>query len=144
MPAIDATPLNKYLTEEAQAIANTLRSEISVQGIGSVSNRLRRSIKPKLGKKYGDINRISFGIQRYGIFLIKGAGRGYGGQKGSSWTNAEGERVRTATSSKGKMGTGKRKARDFWNPTLDRHLPIMAKRLADGTWEMTVKALNIK
>jgi hypothetical protein len=65
-------------------------------------------------KKAGDlISAIVFNIRRTLFYVRNGAGRGHGGTKGSNWTNAAGERMRTNPDSLGKAGISPRIAKDF-------------------------------
>ncbi|MDR6565462.1 hypothetical protein [Chitinophaga ginsengisegetis] len=59
------------------------------------------------------ITAIVFNLRRSMFYVRAGAGRGYGGAKGSNWTNAEGERKRTDPTSLGKAGISPRAEKDF-------------------------------
>lgn len=91
--------------------------------------RLVLSIGPghnqqKVGvKKYaGEASRIDFNMPYYMVFVHKGAGRGYGGSKSGLFTSPTGKRT-TNPLSAGKMGTGKRKAKPFFNPIVEAQFP---------------------
>lgn len=78
-------------------------------------------------KKYGgEASKIIFGYPYYMVFVHKGAGRGYGGSKTGLFTNKAGGKSKTSLSSMGKMGTGKRVAKPFFNPVVENAFPILA------------------
>lgn len=65
-------------------------------------------------KRAGDmISSIVLNIRRTLFYVRNGAGRGYGGSKGSVWVNAKGERKATNAESLGKAGTDNRTRKDF-------------------------------
>jgi hypothetical protein len=68
---------------------------------------------------HGAVNRIGIRLPRTLIYPHKGAGKGYGGNKGSTWADKYGEKKTTDPDSLGKMGTGNRKAKPFFNDTLN-------------------------
>jgi len=71
-------------------------------------------MKVSFARRAGDlITAIRFTLRRNLFYAYYGAGRGQGGKKGSVWTNAAGERRKTAPSSLGKAGTGNRDAKPF-------------------------------
>jgi hypothetical protein len=78
-------------------------------------------------KKYGgEASKITFNFPYYMVFVHKGAGRGYGGNKTGLFTNKKGDKSNTNTASMGKMGTGKRKAKPFFNPVVEAAFPNLA------------------
>lgn len=89
--------------------------------------------KPKASvKKYmGEASKIDFDFPYYMVFVHKGAGRGYGGNKTGLFTQANGRKGKTNTASMGKMGTGKRKAKPWFNPVLDAQFPELANIVAN-------------
>lgn len=75
-------------------------------------------------RKYmGEANKISFAFPYYMVFVHKGAGRGYGGSKTGLFSRANGSKGTTSRSSFGKMGTGKRVAKPWFNPVIEENLP---------------------
>ena len=92
------------------------------------SGELLRSIKfgVNMSKRYGHTIRVTFTFKRHGIFLAKGASRGYGG-RGSEWITATGEKVRTDPKSLGKMNTGNRKAVNWLEPVIKSQLELLAE-----------------
>lgn len=83
-------------------------------------------------KKYaGEASKIDFSMPYYMVFVHKGAGRGYGGSKTGEFTSLLGGKRKTNTSSLGKMGTGKRKAKPFFNPVIEQLFPQLADIIAN-------------
>lgn len=70
-----------------------------------------RTLRPN---RFGDID-AGFSLVRHGVFIEKGAGRGYGGRKKGN----------------GKMGTGKRPKRPFFNPIIKREILKLEKSVGD-------------
>lgn len=82
-------------------------------------------------KKYaGEASRIDFGMPYYMAFVHKGAGRGYGGVKSGEFTIRGGGKRKTNPSSMGRMGTGKRKPKPFFNPVMEEMFPELAQIIA--------------
>ena len=78
-------------------------------------------------KKYGgEASKITFAFPYYMVFVHKGAGKGYGGSISRKFTNKAGGKSNTKASSMGKMGTGKRVAKPFFNPVVENAFPILA------------------
>lgn len=73
------------------------------------------------------------------VFVHKGAGRGYGGngflndakKMINAFTRADGSKGTTNASSIGKIGTGRRKAKPFFNPVVEAKLPDLANIITD-------------
>jgi hypothetical protein len=103
-------------------------------GIMSMSLRdkgiLLSSVKNYTRVEQGVANRISLSFSRHGVFLEKGAGRGYGGSKGSVWYDAKGNRKTTNPQSFGKMGNGRRVKKPWFNPMIDDVLPLLQAQVA--------------
>lgn len=83
-------------------------------------------------KKYmGEASKISFTFPYYMVFVHKGAGRGYGGNKSGLFTTANGSKGKTNSDSMGKMGTGRRTAKPWFNPVLEKNFPELADLVAN-------------
>lgn len=102
------------------------------------------SIKIRYKQDYGQIETITFKFHRYLAFLHKGAGKGVAGSKGSTWTTKSGQKKSTNPKSMGKLGTGKRKAKEWLNPQLDRAVPKLADQLLEEKWDGAMKALQLQ
>lgn len=76
-------------------------------------------LKARLHNKDGGIDRIGIQLSRSLIWTHKGAGKGRGGTVGSNWTNSKGERRETNPKSLGKMGTGGRVAKPWFNQFME-------------------------
>lgn len=104
------------------------------------SSTLASSIKPKVvSNSLGEPTRVGFSFLRHGIYLEKGAGRGYGGYIGSSWGNGK----RTKSSSKGKMGTGARLPKKWYNPTIQKDIDSLGDIVARYFGDKAISLINI-
>lgn len=82
-------------------------------------------------KRYmGEASKINFSFPYYMVFVHKGAGRGYGGTKTGLFTRKNGTKGTTNVSSMGRMGTGKRKPKPWFNPVLEQQFPALADLVA--------------
>lgn len=133
------TGVKQWAGSSLKEIKNSYSSMVGTQsGVGSKSLRMRT------GQSFGEINRISFGLSRYLVFVHKGAGSGMGGNKGSSWLNSIGVKISTKSASLGKMNTGNRKAKEFFNPVIDAQVPKLADIVAGFKGDLAVKTIKIK
>jgi len=125
------SPLETAMQQAKEWAAGT-EGEL-VAGLFSHSDTaaLRESIESKVNKsrKFPDAIRVTFNFERHGAMLWKGAGRGIGGRIGSSWLTKDGIRKRTNPLSLNKLGTGKRKAVDWFAPVLQRNLGVLANQV---------------
>ena len=87
--------------------------------------------KTSLRKYYGEINRIGFSFPYYMVFVHKGAGRAYGGSKTGKFSNKAGGKTATNPKSMGKMGTGKRVPKPWFNPVIDAEFPALENIITD-------------
>lgn len=89
----------------------------------------------KFKKRAGDIiSVLVFTFRRHLHYVRNGAGRGYGGNKGSTWQNKDGERKRTNTASLGKAGTGVRTAKPFLDP-VDTGVQMLLDDVAEASMD---------
>jgi hypothetical protein len=139
---MDNEAFNAAVRQWGRASNDEIRAALA--GVGAKrTGQLIREMKVRTGMQFGRVNRVTFGFPRYLVFVEKGAGKGYGGAKGSQWQTA-GQRRKTNPNSKGKMGTGARPARPTYNPTMDRRVPILAAIAAEFYADQAVRNLRIK
>lgn len=118
------------------------------QGVSAWSNGTKRKIKLEVlrqvlnigpghnnqqvaVRKYaGEASKINFSFPYYMVFVHKGAGRGYGGNKTGLFTRASGRKGTTNPLSMGKMGTGRRKPKPWFNPIVESQFPALADLVA--------------
>ena len=127
--AIDYTGFNQGVKH----VSNLMRVA-AMGGIMSMSLRdkgtLLSSVKNYTRVQQGVANRLSLSFSRHGVFQEKGAGRGHGGSKGSVWYDSQGRRKTTNPQSFGKMGSGKRIKKPWFNPVIDNVLPLLEAQVA--------------
>lgn len=102
-----------------------LRTLQLVLNIGPGHDRQTVAVKNYLG----EASKIQFSFPYYMVFVHKGAGRGYGGKKTGLFSTPQGSKFskrKTNPRSMGKMGTGKRKAKPWFNPVLEERFPQLA------------------
>jgi hypothetical protein len=105
-----------------------LRNEVLrlVLNIGPGYNNLSGATK----KYYGEASRIAFTFPYYMVFVHKGAGRGYGGFKSGKYTTATGGKRNTNQSSMGKIGSGQRQPKPWFNPVIEAAFPQLSEIVA--------------
>ena len=79
----------------------------------------------------GEASKITFSFPYYMVFVHKGAGRGYGGSISKKFTNAKGGKSGTNPLSFGRMGSGKRKPKPWFNPIIEQQFPQLADLVTD-------------
>lgn len=87
---------------------------------------------------------VSFNFERYVAWVDKGAGRGHGGAKGSTWYDKKGEKKRTNPLSLGKMDRDNRQAEPFINEVIEERLPVLAGLLAKDLADSVVRFATMK
>lgn len=102
------------------------------------------NLKHSTKSHYGEVIGGGFRFDRYLVFVHKGAGKGHGGSKGSTWLDAHGQRRRTNPKSFGKMNTGARQAEEWLNPVLDEEVPKLADIVAGFKADAAIKQIQIQ
>jgi hypothetical protein len=122
--ALDLDQINNDIERWGNTAAHTLQQTGSAMGIHHRDGS--PSPKPSLSQiiaryKYanGLVHVVSFRVPRTLIYTHKGAGKGMGGTKGSSWADKYGQQHKTNQSSFGKMGNGSRREKPFYNQTME-------------------------
>lgn len=142
----------EYNEEIAQWGAGTKR-KLKLKVLQMVAHNGAGAKQQKVNvKKYmGEASRIDFDFPYYMVFVHKGAGRGYGGNKTGSFSkftaNYKGiggvwSKHKTNSGSMGKMGTGKRQAKPWFNPVLEEQFPALAQLIANYHGEKVVLQLQ--
>lgn len=119
---------------------------ISHRGDSPSSGSSVSKIKGRTTQKNGTINKVGFTFPRSLIWPHKGAGKGRGGNKGSRWVDKYGASHTTDPKSLGKMGTGGRRAKPFFNNVLDgaRGVDELATIVAENLGDTLTGNLLIK
>lgn len=133
---------NKVAEITAKTVA-ILKTEQDRLGIKSYSGKGKK-INVRYTEKNGLVNRISFKFSRYMVFIEKGASKSHGGTKGSQWKNRHGQVIKTNPKSLGKMNTGKRHAKEWFNPVIENYAQQLAIEVAHEFVQLSFKNLRIK
>ena len=96
--------------------------QLTTQYSGASQSQLKSSNK----SYHGEINQIGFSFPYYLVFVHKGAGRGYGGNKTGFFSNKRGAKTATNPMSMGRMGTGRRVPKPWFNPVIEEKFPALA------------------
>ena len=133
------------------------RTEASLKGNSSALGITHRANSPSNGSSVakikakekavgGIIERISFKFPRTLIWTHKGAGKGRGGLKGSVWYDRLGIRHSTNPESLGKMNTGGRQAKPWFDNTIEASTGVdeLATIVAEESGDAIVNNLLIK
>lgn len=112
---------------------NVTKRKLKLKVLQLISSKGPSSSQQQVSvKKYaGEASKIDFSFPYYMVFVHKGAGRGYGGNKTGLFTQKNGKKGMTNKGSMGKMGTGKRVAKPWFNPVLEEQFPQLAEIIAD-------------
>lgn len=132
MEFVNYEEFNKRLRAQLPSLKVDARTRLQGYGASGISG----SIKTSSRKKDGTIYKLGMGFERIGVYFEKGASRGHGGAKGSTWVNRFGKLMRTNPASKGKMDTGDRKAKPWAAPAMD----AFADRIQDVVTEFYQEA----
>jgi hypothetical protein len=149
--AIDLTRQNDRVIDWANRSVGRMKSGGNALGIVHRSNSPSPGssldkIADKFRYKDGVIEVISFRFPRSLVWPHKGAGKGMGGSKGSTWTDQQGNRHTTKASSFGKAGTGSRRPKPWFNQAVEGATGVeeLATIVAEETGDAISNNLLIK
>ena|SRR5687768_13364843 len=130
---------------------NDLKGKTNALGIKHRSNSPSpgpSANKIKSGVKYrsGIIEIVSFKFPRSLVWPHKGAGKGMGGSKGSVWYDKLGIKHKTDPRSFGKMGTGNRTAKPWFNSVMEAPAGVdeLATIVAEESGDSIVNNILLK
>ena len=126
---------NSGATKWGKNVHTTAKEHLNYLDVDSggskVSHHLKENFRVNFHRqKEGGVSRIwriGFGFPPTGAYLHYGAGRGYGGSGESLWKDSKGILRSTNPESIGKMGTGNRRPKDWFNPAVESNLQKMDK-----------------
>jgi len=121
---------NREVSNWARDTRLKLKKEF-IQLTAVYSGQGKEGVNVKTAKYAGEASKISFAFPYYLVFVHKGAGRGYGGSISKQFTNSSGGKSKTSATSSGKMGTGKRVAKPWFNPIVENQFPDLANIIVD-------------
>lgn len=143
MLAVDQQKVNQIILSKTAAAISAFVAEQAKYGMAHSANGISK-IKAITRKRDGMINKIKFQFKVSGIYREKGAGKGFGGAKGSKWINAKGEQKSTNPNSLNKQGTGSRKAAPWFNPVAEKIADELAEELLTEFVEIAFNQIKIK
>ncbi len=132
--------VEKWKEETVVSLRSSIRSMVRRNVYLSDSLKGRLFYDTKYGK---EINKIGFSFAREGIYIHKGAGKGQGGHIGGRWIDKYGTRKFRDEESAGKMATGRRKPKRWFNPVLDNKVPQLADLIADYSASLQIDATRL-
>ncbi len=148
---IDFDKQNDRVADWALRTEKSLKGTSNALGITHRGNSPSPSssvdkIKHRLTNRGGIIEVVAFKFPRTLIWTHKGAGKGRGGTKGSVWYDALGIRHTTDPESLGKMGTGGRTAKPWFNNVMEGNSGVeeLATIVAEESGDAIVNNLLIK
>lgn len=124
----DLSLLNNYNKDVGEWTAQS-RRQMKMEVLRMVLNigPGYENLKSGVGKYAGEVSKLSFNFPYYMVFVHKGAGRGYGGNKSGLFTKGDGSKGTTSKTSMGRMGTGRRKPKPWFNPVIEERFPALAE-----------------
>lgn len=149
--AINFDKQNERVINWAQRTEGALKGTSNALGITHRANSPSPSasvdrIKNRVKYKGTIIEMVSFRFPRTLIWTHKGAGKGRGGMKGSVWYDKLGIKHSTNPDSLGKMNTGGRRAKPWFNDTIESSNGVeeLATIVAEESGDAIVNNLLIK
>lgn len=124
---MDYEKTNTVISRKTAGLKSRLQLSIAAKGIrhqesdsnpGSLAD-----IKVSTSQQFGVTNRIRVRFKKSGVYVHKGVGRG---------TKAS------------QAGTGKRVAKEWFNPVIEKFADELMEELADEMANTTLNAINIK
>jgi hypothetical protein len=143
----DKESLQKFNTDVKEWADDSKRDlRVSIKSLVKRDVYLSDSLRANLyyDRKYAsEVNRVGFSFVREGVYIHRGAGRGQGGVIGGRWIDRHGKQKERSADSAGLQGTGKRKPIRWFDPVIDRRLPVLADIVSDYSATMQIDAANI-
>ena len=151
MAKIDYDKQNDRVTEWS------IRTEVGLKGSSNALGIKHRSnspspgdslvkIKNKTTYRGGIIEIVSFKFPRSLVWTHKGAGKGMGGSKGSVWYDKLGIKHSTDPDSLGKMGSGSRTSKPWFNSVMEAPTGVdeLATIVAEESGDSIVNNILLK
>ena len=149
--AINFDKQNERVLDWAQRTEGGLKGRSSALGISHRGNSPSQGssvakIKYRVKRRGEIIEVVSFKFPRTLIWTHKGAGKGRGGTTGSVWYDNLGIRRETDPDSLGKMGSGGRVAKPWFNETMEAAQGVdeLATIVAEESGDAIINNLLIK
>lgn len=139
--------IKSWATDALQGLENTGRGMNIVHREDSPSKgESLAKLKARFHTADGGIDRVGIKLNRSLVWTHKGAGKGRGGSIGSTWLNEKGERKKTNPKSRGKLGTGGRVAKPWFNTFMEGQQGVdeLATIVAVETGDSIINQMAIK
>jgi hypothetical protein len=125
---IDTQQLNKDVNRWAKSNEADLKSEARSLGIEHRANSPSSSssveaLKSKVSNRFGIVSKIGIKFPQHMVYVHKGVGKG---------------------TPIARQGMTNRKAKEWFNPVIDKNIEQLADIIADGLGESIVNRLNFK
>jgi hypothetical protein len=133
--------LGTAVEEQAVQLEEMLVFEIDRLGLRD-SDNLLDSLKQNVRFRDGVPESIGIKFARTGIYVARGARKGFGGTTGSTWRTSKGEKRSTNPESLNKAGTGESKERDWITGPLEVTEKQLGSILEEHYGEATIKVLK--
>lgn len=137
----DETPIEamaRVCHEWTQATVTKLKAQ-APRDKGALSKSIKGTVLDRRGKQ--EPYAISFKYERYGAWIERGAGKGAGGPKGSTWKNKDKVIMRRNPKSASKMGIV-RKPHPWFEPVMRDDLPILSELIAQHVASAIIKYVS--
>jgi hypothetical protein len=120
---------NQDVSKWTRGTKRELKLEV-IQLTAIYSGHARTDLDAKVRRYAGEASKINFAFPYYMAFVHKGAGKGYGGTKTGLFTRTNGTKGTTNPDSMGKMGTGARRPKPWFNPVVESRFPALEEIVA--------------
>ncbi len=141
-PNFDVAAFNADVRGWGTGWRAALRGQVAALNIHR-TGALQRMLSIRYRTEHNQVYAVGAQFPRYAVFVEKGAGKGYGGKKGSRW-RTQGKPRRTNPESLGKMGTGNRPAKRWFNPITEARVQDLGNIVAKHYGNAAINSIGIK
>jgi hypothetical protein len=141
MQYAQALHINNIIETEVKATVAKLNASAKQAG---VNRSVRITYKLRTKPNEDIYNRISFVFPKFLIYIEKGARRGHGGYKGSTWITQKGNTASTNPNSLNKANQGNSQAKEWFNPIIEDFVNTINNQLLTQFMQLSYNRLKIK
>lgn len=150
---ISTEDYNSRVSEWGYNVAQQLKASIGLL-LSKGKGDLLKSLRTKTKKDFGEIDRITYGFQRHGVFAHKGVGRGYkmiggkvmrvSGSEGAAFVAAYAKiKNREHTTKVLTVAAIKRQPVEWFNPIINENIDELANMVTSMRADQAVNATKI-